>query len=293
MTIRAAILSVLVVFSAILAGCGDDSLNAEQADYERALYMAYATAKTGEPMNNIAISDLMVVSSRLITLMQQYYLAEGNLPASIDLSNPPASIKASVPTGMTGTITGDVATLQITAHLSLANCAIESTKSYTGTLNAVGVFDISAMNFSTLQITAPNLKITYSGSDYKTATFSSYVLGYNNADAYADYTLSGGLSVDASGYSFSSLSLQKSSSTALTLSGVLSFSGSYMGVSGSVTLDAVGNWSSGTITLTAQDDSGTVEQTATVTVNGTTASFQITDGDAWEKDDWYTDRLVP
>lgn len=293
MTIRAAIMSVLIVLSATLAGCGDDSLDAERADYERALYMAYATAKTGEPMNNITISDLMVISSRLITLMQQYYSATGSLPTSIDLGNPPDSIKASVPTGMTGTITGDVATLQITAHLSLTNCAIESTKSYTGTLNAVGVFDISTMNFKTLQITAPTLKITYSSSDYKTATFSSYVLGYNNTDTFADYTLGGGLSVDANGYSYANLSLQKSSSTALTLSGVLSFSRTYVGVSGSATLDAVGNWSSGTVTLTAQDSAGTVSQTATATLTGTTASFKITDGDAWTKDNWYADRLVP
>ena len=270
----------------IISGCGDDSQEAQQADYEEALFFSYATTKSGEYMNDIAINDMIGVVTVLQFMVTQYYMDKGNLPTSINLSDP--DIIDYVPPGMTGTLSTD-GTSKVTAHLTLEACFLDvnKTKEYTGTFNADGVFSIEAGGFTLLNINAPSLTIAYTGKSYAKAVYSSLTIGIDNTDSFPDYTLTGSIIVDDKGYSYASLLYKQTSSTALTVSGTFTISGMEFEISGSPTLDPAGVWTSGTVTLTNAD------ATVTVALNGTTASFSMDDGTEWETDDWYLDRLVP
>jgi hypothetical protein len=282
------IFSGLFALLLIISGCGNDSQQAQQADYEEALFFSYATTKPLEYMNDIAINDLVGVVNTLQTIVMQYISETGNLPTSVDLSNPPDDMKPYIPPGMTGTISTDITQPQpkVTAHLTLKACLdVTKTKEYTGTFNAEGDFSLDVMKFIHLNINAPSLTIAYTGKSYAKAVYSSLTIGIDYTTD--SYTLTGSISVDDKGYSYTSLLYKQTSSTALTISGTFTIGGMEFKISGSPTLDLAGVWTSGTVTLTNAD------ATATVALNGTTASFTLDDGTKWEKDDWYLDRLVP
>lgn len=287
---RCLFFSGLCLLALLLSGCGDDS-EASDTSYEKALYLAYATTDPSETMNSITVSDLELVIAELQDMVYDYYVAEQDIPASVDLSNPPEGWDT-VPPGMTGTITFSETTLQVTANLTLASCTIGS-RTFTGTFKGQGYISTSTLDFTTLTITATNLTIAYTSTDYEDVTFSHYVLGIDNSGSYPAYTFDGTLTYGDSGYGYDSYEVAQSSSSAKTVSGRVIFSGYYFSVSGSVTLDSSGHWTGGTLTITSEDSDGNVEETVAVTLDGTTASFEIEDGDSWEKDDWYTDQLAP
>lgn len=280
----------LCLLALLLSGCGDDS-TASDTSYEKALYLAYATSNPSEPMYSITVSDLQLIIGELQDMVYDYYIAKGDIPASVDLSNPPSGWDT-VPSGMTGTLIFNESSYQVTTNLTLSSCVIGS-RTFTGTFKGQGYINTSTLKFSTLTITATNLKIVYSSTDYEDVTFSSYELGIDNSGSYPSYTFTGSLTYGDSSYGYDSYEVTQSSSTAKTVSGTVKISGYYFGVSGSVTVDSSNHWTAGTLTITSQDSDGNVEETATVTLDGTTASFAIDGGDSWEKEDWYSDQLVP
>lgn len=277
----------LCLLALLLNGCGDDSETSDES-YDKALYMAYATSNPSETMYSITVSDLMLIIDDLQDMVYDYYVAKGNIPASVDLSNPPSGWDT-VPSGMTGTLIFNESSFQVTANLTLSGCAISS-RTYTGTFKGQGYINPSTLAFATISITATNLEVAYSGTD--NVKFKSYVLGIDNTGSYPTYSFNGSLTYGGSGYGYDNFMITQSSTTAKTVSGTLLFNGYYFGVSGSVTVSS-GYWTGGTLKITSQDSDGNVEETATVTLDGTTASFAIEGGDSWDVEDWYSEQLVP
>lgn len=296
---RFRILMILGWFVAVITGCGDESINTQEGDFENALFLSYAVSKSSEPMNDISTNDLITVLSRLATIINDYIAAHpgsvtDSFPQHIDLSNPPTGVE--VPTGMTGTITGDSSNFHVTANdITFANCYLDvsQNKRYNGLMTVDGIFSITNQDFVTATIGAPNLTIDYTNKTYNQTKFLSWVLGIDRSTTLPSYTITGSLSVDGNGFSFTNLAYQKTSSTALTESGKFTMAGTSFSVTESPTINSAGAWTGGTLTIQIVDSGGTVVETATVTLDNTLATFQLTDGTQFENDNWATNRLAP
>jgi hypothetical protein len=210
-----------------------------------------------------------------------------------------------VPDGMTGTITQS-SSLGIEVDISLDDCVLDSdtNRAYTGTFSGSGICGISSYTHTIAYMTfnSSSLRIVYTDRAYEKAVFSDFYLGVDNTDTYPAYTLNGTVTIDGTAYYYDNFFYQKTGSTSLSVSGVVSFDGAYVGVDGDdIEVNASsGLWTEGDLTLTSQDSDGTVDETVTVTISGTTASFEVQSDssstesdDSWDWDYWYSDRLVP
>ncbi|MCD6570400.1 MAG: hypothetical protein J7L53_06830 [Deltaproteobacteria bacterium] len=277
---------IIVLSILLISGCGSDSTTSEQANMEKALFVSYAGAKSGEELNNVMIDDLEDVVSDVVSIVEAYVLATGELPERIDLDNPPSGI--TVPAGMGGYITATIATFSASAHLTLNNYTLGS-RSYSGTLDGDGILDISDItniDFLSLNVGTPSLEITYTGKGFTTCTYSNWTFYKDNSDGYPDYTLNGSFSVDGNIYSFAGFIYTRTSSSSLDIAGAAGFDGASYAISGSVSYDASGIWTSGDMTIVTSSEG------ASISLNSTTATFYGTMG-TWTKDGWREDRLAP
>lgn len=275
---------IIVLFLLLISGCGIDSVTSGQADMEKALFVSYAGSKTGEDLNAVMIGDLKDVVDDLIatvqTYLMEYYIENSTLPSSIDLDDPPPGID--VPVGMGGYITSTIATFSASAHLTLNNYTLGS-RTYSGTLNADGVLDIVNYDFLNLEVNTSSLEITYTGKSFTTCAYSNWTFYRDNSD---DYAFTGSFAVDENTYSFTGFAYTRPSSLSLSITGTVGFDGVSYAISGSVSCDTSGTWTSGDMTIATSDES------VNISFSGTTASFSGTMGD-WTKEGWQEDRLAP
>jgi len=295
----------LLAACGFLSACDGSESTSTSEDYEKALFMAYATTRPSEYMHGIAVADIVDLINALELIVADAYTAGGNdMPAGIDLSAT-TSDDVTVPDGMTGTIT-QVSSLGMKADVDLDDCILDSdpdrayTGAFTGSFTCTVASDVVTIAYMTFS--SPGMLIRYNDKDYRKAIFSDFSLDLDNSGTYPAYTIGGTVTIDGTSYSFDDFFFQKTSSTYLNVSGVVSFDDVYIGVyCDSVKINASsGLWTSGDLTLTYQDSDGTLSETATAELSGSTVSFEIasddssdSDGDTWDWEDWYAERLVP
>jgi len=300
----------LIAFFILAAGlivyaCGDDSISVEQAEFEKALFVAYAGINPDEDLNDIMIEDLEDVVDDLKDIAAQYILDNldeiigGEAPEAIDLSNPPTGLV--VPDGMTGVIAYEINTLTFTLSVDtnlVLDEYVNSSRTYSGYINLEGTVDGAGIvvivdpqpddvDFETLDIDVPSLTITYSNKSYASASYSGWSVGKDNSGSYPDYTLDGSFSVNSYDYDYSSFVYDRTTSTSLSVDGMFDLDDEQYDVYGDVTLNSSQDWVGGSLTIIWSDT------TMDVTLDGSDASFDDGADNQWEKENWASDTLAP
>jgi len=290
---------IITVIGALfmLNGCGGDS-GMGNTDYETALYLAYSTTNIYDPMYEIAYGDIYLFIKDMTDRTTQYILHCGTTcQNTINLSTPPSGFVT--PSGVTGVISSnlDPTALTVNADLTLNGYkdTLSGKKSYSGTVRFKGNGITSSYEILKNEVTIPNLKISYTDKNYKEADYNTYSVAIDNSTTgFPKYTLTGNVSVDSRGYSYNGFSFYNSSSLVVTVSGDVTEDGFTFNVAGSPQADAQSKWRTGSLTLSyKEDNSDTITETCTVTLDQTTANFQITDGDQWDWLNWLDSARCP
>ena len=288
-------LSLLLSISA----CGGMD-TASQDMYNQALVATYSIYTPSQTMNNLMVSVFYTAFADLITSLQtpliNYYSTHSStLPGSINLTD--SQWSTYVPSGITGTVyftPSGAASWNLTNSNLIFNGYNAGGYTLQGTVRLTSGVITYTSTFSATNLTfnASTFNATTGMAGGTSASYSGFTVNTDNPVAPTSYTFNGSVTFASAmggsnmGYSFSSLTYSKSSSS-LSISGTLSFGGDEYQTTGSVTVTGSA-WTGGTLTFTIVNNNP-----VTASLSGTTASFTQEGSDSWTLEDWMNSNLAP